>query len=121
MKFILSVFFLIGVLVARAQESRKGQFQLGCSVGTKTFSIGFHSKSGDFAEDDMEAILKVDGRAQNLGIQPSWFLYTDHIAKNLQSVCKDPTQANPFAAYQVGKDQVLFFIKTSGRPGYDQV
>lgn len=121
MKLLLGLAVLLTSYMVQAENVEQCQFQLSCVSGLKTFALNFKSKSGDCTEDDMGGTFEIDGRSKSLEMKPNWYFYTDHISKNLNSVCKDPKQLNPFAAYAVTKDQVLLFVKASGRPTFDRV
>jgi hypothetical protein len=119
---LLCIFILgFGTFPAKADDKEKCQFKLDCSVNGEDFSIEFKSPSQDCTADDMEVFLNANGNTKKLDIKPDWYFYTSHISKTQSSVCKSPSQSDPFAAYSVGKNKVLFFVKASGRPDFDNV
>lgn len=116
---LLSSAFAFTSYQVRAKE--KCVFNLECENGGKKFSVLFKSPSGDCTEDDMEVTFSAGGKARDLGLKSDWYFYTDHISKTQPSICKDKKELNAFSAYSVNVDEVLFFIKTTGRPGHDKV
>lgn len=121
MKFTQLLPVFIALFFSKAAlADEKCAFSLACTNNGKSFSLDFKSVSGECTEDDMEATYSAAGQSTKLGIDGDWYFFTAHISKTQDSLCKDQ-QSGPFAAYAAGKDRMLLFIKSSGRPGFDLV
>jgi hypothetical protein len=109
----------LGSAACYAEE--KCQFTLDCNSDGEAFSISFKSPTNDCSEDNMEALFTTATLSKKLDLSKNWYFYTNHISKTPSSVCKDRSMVDGFTAYRSAKNRVLFFIKSSGRPGYDRV
>lgn len=117
---ILLLFVLLGSF-AQAEAKNSCDFKLQCEVDQKKFRIEMKSVSGHCDEDDMEAIFESNGVKQTLALEKDWYSYTQHVSNTQPSVCKGEDQIGSFAAYQLDKNHVVMFIKSSGRPHHDRV
>jgi len=125
---IYRLFLFTGIVFnLYAGDFDRCHFYLECSPpGQDKFSIELKSVSGDCSEDDMEVYLNKKNQKLKMNIKPELFYYTDHISKTQPSICKGKDKKGKaklwsFAAYMVSKNEALFFIKSNGRPGYDNV
>ena len=100
---------------------KKCGFTLRCENDGKKFSIAFKSASGDCNEDDMSVSFTAGDSTQKLALKTDQYFYTDHISKTQPSICQGEGQVNRFAAYSIGGNRALLFLRSSGRPGYDHV
>ncbi len=105
-----------------ANETNQCVFSLNCENGGTKFSLKFKSPTNDCTNDDMQISYEKSKKSQNLGLPKAWYMYTPHIAKIQNSICKSTEKGDlDFAAYSVNPTQAMFFVKKSNRPGLDQV
>ena len=123
---ILAFIFLFFCPLAMAQPGTQGNeecnFKLECKVGSRGFSFDFKSKSGACPEEDMQATLTRKGTVKTLKLPPGWYSPIWNLT-NLQSVCQgsDAHETKAASAYPVSETQILLFLKSDNRPGYDDV
>lgn len=112
---------LIHVITSVAFSADPCDFKLKCKNNGKEFFLTFKSASGDCTEDDMELFAEFNQTSEKIDFKKEWYAFTDNVSKTQTSLCKDATGYREFAAYSVGKNLALLFVKSSGRPGYDKV
>ncbi len=115
------IFLCVGRL-AIAQDKDKCVYSLKCLDEGRGFSLEFKSPTKDCTNDDMEIFYKTKALTRKLELKKAWYYFTGHIMKAQNSICKlDDKQTLPSAIYEAGKNRVIAFLRTSGRPGFDRV
>jgi hypothetical protein len=120
---LLFAALLLAVSTAWAAPQDPGaecRFHLECTNQNDHFSLDFRSKTNDCSDDNTQAVFKKGDQSVTLDLPQNWYFFTDHITKTQPAVCADKSD-RPFAAYRVGKHRALLFVKSSGRPSYDNV
>lgn len=110
------ILLLLLITSAHAETPKsKCSFSAKCTLDKKEFELKFNSPSEDCTEDDMELVFQSGRFAQKFNIPKNWYTGLPHIAEGGAPVCGD------MPAFQTGKNQILVFVKSSGRPSYDKV
>lgn len=91
-----------------------------CKLEDLTFKFLMRSVSGDCTEDDTVFLLKTDNKSMEMGLPKGWHGHLSNLG-NSKGICQmeaDRKNLN-VPVYAVGKNQILLFFWTSGRPRYD--
>ena len=66
----------------------------------------------------MQVTLTEDGKTDKVALPPEWYSPMVHVLKT-KTNCRDGEEA--LAGYFLDESHLLFFVTSSGRPGYDNV
>lgn len=94
-----------------------------CSLDGRTLRISLTSPTGCWSEDDMTLVLETAGRAANVrwpGEFPTRWWMLDPVDPTLHKWTIGPLCGRADAV-PVGREQVLFLLRTSGRPNADRL